>query len=130
MVFKLCELVFVISPEPSIDLIKSLQVCRCHWDLAPDASKSGSERILSFFRLVEQYVKLFILFYYLLDWSQLSLLFLLLLLILVFIFSWYFEAFVLELVMFDEFVGTTIVCISLVQDILANFIEILLNIQI
>ena len=30
MVFQLCELVFVISPESSVDLIKPLQVCRRH----------------------------------------------------------------------------------------------------
>ena len=130
MVFKLCELVFVISPESSVDLIKPLQVCRRHWDLAPNPSKSSSECVLSFLRLVHQYIKFFVLFYYLLYWSQLSLLFLLLLLILVFIFAWDFEALVLELVMFDEFVGATIICISLVKNILANFIEILLNIQI
>ena len=40
MVFQLCELVFVISPESSVDFIKPLQVGRSHSNFASDTSKS------------------------------------------------------------------------------------------
>lgn len=53
-----------------------------------------------------------------------------LLLFVIFILAGNFEALVFELVMFDEFICATVICISLVKDVLTDFIKILLDIQI
>ena len=41
-----------------------------------------------------------------------------------------FETFILEFVVFDKFIGSTVISVPFVQDVLTNFIKSLLNIKV